>query len=138
MTEFLSPTPQIYEDGSEWYEATTLTGFKRARCSYTACCNTKFQSPAAIGAKQMLWEVFLRGYRVVNFIHDEIIVELPHDKWMHERIEHICDIMVSSMKKFCRNVRVTAEPAVMLNWSKAAEPVLDENGRYAIWKPGDE
>ena len=58
---------------------TTLTGRVRGRVSFTQARNTPFQGLAADGAKLALWELIRAGYRVVAFIHDEILIELPED-----------------------------------------------------------
>lgn len=57
--------------------AFTLTGRVRGGCSYTQQRNTPFQGLAADGAKLALWRLLAAGFRVLAFIHDEIIVELP-------------------------------------------------------------
>ena len=58
---------------------TTLTGRVRGRVGFTQARNTPFQGLAADGAKLALWALIRAGYRVVAFIHDEIIVELPEE-----------------------------------------------------------
>ena len=59
--------------------AATLTGRLRARVDYCAARNTPFQGLAADGAKLALFRLTAEGYRVVAFVHDEIVVELPSD-----------------------------------------------------------
>jgi hypothetical protein len=49
----------------------------RASATSSARHNTMFQGLAADGAKLALWKLWRAGYRLVNFIHDEILVELP-------------------------------------------------------------
>jgi DNA polymerase I-like protein with 3'-5' exonuclease and polymerase domains len=57
----------------------TLTGRLRANASYCARHNTVFQGLAADGAKLALWLLWRAGYRIVNFIHDEVLIEIPVD-----------------------------------------------------------
>jgi hypothetical protein len=55
----------------------TLTGRLRAKASYCARHNCVFQGLAADGAKLALWRLWCSGYRVVNFVHDEVLLEMP-------------------------------------------------------------
>lgn len=57
--------------------AFTLTGRVRGGCTYTQQRNTPFQGLAADGAKLALWRLLAAGFRILAFVHDEIIVELP-------------------------------------------------------------
>lgn len=57
--------------------AVTPTGRLRGGCTYTQARNAPFQGLAADGAKLALWELTKRGFRVVAFIHDEVVIELP-------------------------------------------------------------
>ena len=54
----------------------TLTGRLGAAAAYCARHNTVFQGLAADGAKLALWQLYRAGYRIVNFVHDEIVVEV--------------------------------------------------------------
>jgi hypothetical protein len=54
----------------------TLTGRVRAGVDYGEARNTPFQGLAADGAKVALWNLHQAGYRIVGFIHDEIICEI--------------------------------------------------------------
>src|SRR5262249_11263560 len=55
----------------------TMTGRLRAAAKYTARHNTIFQGLAADGAKLALWKLWRADFRIVNFIHDEVLVEVP-------------------------------------------------------------
>lgn len=57
----------------------TATGRLRFGASYCARHNTLFQGLAADGAKLALWKLWRAGYRIVNFLHDEVIIEVPAD-----------------------------------------------------------
>ena len=58
---------------------TTLTGRVRGGVSYTRARNTPFRGLSADGAKFTLFELVQAGYRVVAFVHDEVVIELPED-----------------------------------------------------------
>lgn len=55
----------------------TATGRLRANAGFCAQRNTIFQGLAADGAKLALWYLWRAGFRVVNFIHDEFLIEIP-------------------------------------------------------------
>ena len=98
--------------------------------------NTSVQGSAADGAKIALWLIYERGLKIVNFIHDEIIVESPLDKVAeHEKI--MKELMVSGMRQVIKNVKVKTKSSAMLRWYKeAAEDLYDSNGDIVVWEPG--
>lgn len=108
-----------------------------------AAANTLFQGLAADGAKaaviQMTKEMYLVkesalfGSRLVNFSHDETIIEIP-EKRANEAALRQAEVMVAEMKKYVPDVMIKAEPALMRRWYKQAEPVYKE-GRLCIWEP---
>lgn len=76
----------------------TLTGRLRAKASYSARRNTVFQGAAADGAKLALYRLWRAGFRVVAFIHDEFVVEVPVDVDFAAVKQQIDGILISSMK----------------------------------------
>ena len=72
----------------------------------------------------------------VNFVHDELILDIPEDELMHERAYEVVRIMVEAMKRIVPDVNIGAEPALMRRWDKGAEPVF-ENERLVIWEPSE-
>src|ERR1700722_11162865 len=77
----------------------TLTGRVRGGVAYTQAKNTPFESLAADGAKLALWDLLDAGVRIVGFIHDEVLVELPDqggyvDMEVCERVKQVvCQAM---------------------------------------------
>ena len=63
----------------------TVTGRLRANATFCAARNTLFQGAAADGAVLGLWNVWRGGHRIVNFVHDEIVVETPSDSTTSDR-----------------------------------------------------
>jgi len=118
------------------------TGYLRGGLGFSNAANHPFQHLASCGAKHALWNVSrecytdktspLFGSRPVLFAHDEIIAELPEGK-AHEAAHRMADIMVSSMREFVPDVHVSAEPALMRYWTKAAEPKYVD-GRLVPWE----
>jgi len=116
----------------------TLTGRLRALASFCARHNTIFQGLAADGAKLALWRLFRAGYRVVNFIHDEVLVEVPEDSDLTEHAQRISDIMIDAMREVLPDVAVNVDCVASRCWSKRAERVVDDHGRLLPWAPPSE
>lgn len=127
-------------------------GVYRANCTFTAAANGwALQTPTGEGAKiatfnvtRACWDPALNsclyGCRPNAFVHDEMIVEIPRDQWMHERCEEIGKIMVDSMKVITPDMNIKTEPTLMEKWDKAAELVLGPEGvddRIRIWRAED-
>jgi hypothetical protein len=118
------------------YQAKNSQGVKRRKCTYNSACNFPFQSLAALGAKRALWAVWRSKYGkyMVNFIHDEILFELPMET-AAEDVLAIQEIMEDAMKEVIPDVRIEAEGCLMERWDKEAEPVYDLFGNLTIWQP---
>jgi len=113
----------------------TATGRLRANASYCARHNTPFQGLAADGAKLALWLLWRSGYRIVNFIHDEVLVEVPADSDLRMQAEAIRATMIDAMKLVVPDVRIDVEYAASPRWYKSAEAVFDEEDQLLLWEP---
>lgn len=115
----------------------------RGGAFYTETCNSFVQGLAADGAKHALYEVVkacyvdkmsrLFGSRPVNFIHDEIMLEVPVET-AHEAVMEQTKIMVDVFSRWTPDVPVRAEPCLMKRWSKDAVAVYDDTGRLVPWE----
>lgn len=115
----------------------------RGGLSAPAAANTLFQGLASDGAKAavvaMTKEMYLDtqsplfGSRLIVFAHDETIIEVPEAK-LTQAAARQTEIMIAEMKKFVPDVKVSAEPAAMTRWYKAAEPVFVD-GKLVPWEP---
>lgn len=121
------------------------SGYIRAEGNAPSFANHGFQHLAAMGAKHALWNVSrecytdrnspLFGSRVVLFLHDELIAEMPEEV-AHEAGYRMAEIMVKSMREFVPDIHVGAEPALMRRWYKGAKTVHDPlTGRLIPWEP---
>jgi hypothetical protein len=115
----------------------TLTGRVRGRVSYSQCRNTPFQGLAADGAKIAMWRLVRAGFRVVGFVHDEVLIELPDEGGyvslgVVERVEAIlCEEMASVL---FGGIPVACEAVLSTCWSK--EAVLNvKDGKVYPWSP---
>lgn len=117
---------------------------KRGHIPYTEACNTFFQGLGADVAKSALWDVIqacyvpgnnaeLFGCRVVNFIHDEFILEVPEDNKLTERAKELERVVIQGGNKFLPDVPVTAKAIATRRWSKLAERIV-VNGKLQVWE----
>lgn len=116
----------------------------RGDIPYTVFCNTLFQGLASDAAKaagcQLAYECYvdtsspLYGCRIVNFIHDEFWLEVPdHPVRAHLAAYRHRDVMVEVAQRFVPDVKIRAQPALMLRASKNAATKHDKNGLLVAW-----
>lgn len=114
----------------------TLTGRLRANVTFTQSRNTPFQGLAGDGAKLALFRLVAAGYRVVAFIHDEVLIDLPVDADHTSEAKRIDGILCSAMAEVTGNVPVECgETPLTERWSKDAKAVYDDRGRLIVWRP---
>lgn len=135
------------DEGKPYYTYTSPLGMVRRRATYCAAANgLALQTPGAEGAKLGFYLIqrecydptlnsCLLGCRSVAFIHDEALLEIPHDEYMHERAHRAAELLVQGLEIILPDMVVEAEPALMLEWDKNAETVFDHNNRLTIWQP---
>jgi hypothetical protein len=75
------------------------------------------------------------GFRVVAFIHDEVLIELPVESDLTASALRVDRILCESMEQLTGSVPIACEYALSDRWYKAAEAVFDENGRLCLWSP---
>lgn len=97
--------------------AFTSTGRIRSRCTYTQSKNTPFQGLAADGAKLALFSLTQQGYRIVGFLHDEIIVEVPLHK-AETALDEVSVIMKENMDRVLKGVTSDVSAQVSDTWIK--------------------
>jgi DNA polymerase I-like protein with 3'-5' exonuclease and polymerase domains len=97
----------------------SATGRIRAGARSTASRNTIFQSVAADGALLALWRLFRAGYRLVAFIHDEIVVEIPVGADRDAYAAEIARLMIDGMHEVIPGMLVKVEAFVSPSFSKA-------------------
>ena len=95
----------------------TLTGRKRGRTTYCAEKNTRFQGLAADGAKIALYNLLRRGFKVVGFVHDEIITEVSKRE-ASDMLHAQEKIMIDAMKQVCPDVLIGVESAISEFYTK--------------------
>ncbi len=107
----------------------TLTGRIRGDVSYTQARNTPFQGLAADGAKFALWKLLYHSYRVVGFVHDELLVELPDQGGYVDKskCEEVKLIVCEAMAEVTGAIPIDADYTVSKCWSKQAKLLVEGN-----------
>jgi hypothetical protein len=116
----------------------------RGGCHYTAACNSFFQGLGADAAKRATYLVskacyaetdsVLYGSRIVNMVHDELIVEVDDDERAHDKAMELERLMVKGANEFLPEVPARTEPLLARCWSKSAKPTY-KDGRLIPWTP---
>ena len=110
------PEMKKYLDGEKGY-VWTRTGRLRNNTTFCAEKNTPFQGLAADGAKLALYNLMDSGFKIVGFVHDEIITEVPENQ-VKELTEKQEKIMIDSMKVVVPDVKVGVETTVSERYCK--------------------
>lgn len=71
----------------------------------------------------------LLGCRVVDDVHDELVVEMPDDDRLEERIRRLQTVMEESMGSILEDVPIKTEAGVMTYYSKDAFEGRNEDGK---------
>lgn len=118
----------------------------RGNCFATEAANTMFQGLGADATLRAMWELTKRcwvlkksalyGCRLLAFIHDQFLLEIPEDDRVKERATEMGDVMWEYANKLLPHHpmhRNKIEPAVTRRWRKDAEGFLQEDGNVKIW-----
>lgn len=119
------------------------SGRVRGGLNFTNGANGPFQALAADAAKEALWRVTvhcyvltdspLYGSRPVNFVHDQVLVEVP-EATFREAAKALQEQWCGGAQHVVPDIKILAEPAACRRWDKAAgDPVYDSAGRLAIY-----
>lgn len=133
------------EDGYFWVQH-PITKRWRGKMFYTAACNNGFQELTAFGAKAAAYAVAreqhcnphspLYGTKTLAFIHDELILEMPEDRYLTQRANELQRVMCEAYNVYTPDVPVSAEAKATRVWSKAAKRITDERtGELLVWEP---
>lgn len=100
--------------------ATTITGRMRSQCTYSQAKNFPFQGLASDGGKLALYELIKRDYRVINYIHDEFVLEIPTENQdlMTEKVIFAECTMIDQMQAVCPDLKIGVESSICDFWKK--------------------
>ncbi len=107
----------------------TITGRLRANATFCSSRNNIFQGPAADGAILGLWLVWRAGHKIVNFVHDQVVVEAPLDERVGERVAEIEELMRRGMGEVVPGMNVKVETVVTGSLNKGDRIEDDRIGR---------
>jgi hypothetical protein len=96
----------------------TFTGRLRANTTFCSSRNCIFQGPAADGAILGLWRVWRAGYKLVNFIHDQIVTAVAADDRVKDRVVDIERLMKEGMAEVVPGMLVKVETVVTASMNK--------------------
>jgi hypothetical protein len=114
--------PRLWEAVRDWAgrrPVFTVTGRLRARATFCSARNCVFQGVAADGAIYGLWLVWRAGHRLVDFVHDQNVVEAPADDRVPRRIAEIEELMGRGMLMVVPGMNVKVETVVTRSLNKA-------------------
>ena len=100
-----------------WQPVKTMTGRIRARAAYTQSRNLPFQALAADGCKLGLWRLYRRGFKIVGFVHDEVVIELPGNR-AEQQAKQIDRLLCTAMEELTPGVPCACEWSVGREWAK--------------------
>src|SRR5262249_27285083 len=107
------------------------------RVRYSQARNTPFQGLAADGAALALFALVKEGFRVVGFVHDEVLVELPDEGgYVSEaKVKRVEEIMCAKMAEtLVGAIPVGCVPVLSRRWSKKAKDII-KDGKVYPWEP---
>lgn len=120
------------------------SGRHRGGALYTEACNSYFQGLGADATAHAGWLIAKACYverssplfnsRIVNYVHDEFILETREDV-APEAAEELSRLMLLGAKPWIPDVALAAEPCLMRVWSKDAKTLRDPTGRLVPWMP---
>jgi hypothetical protein len=96
----------------------TVTGRLRAQATFCSSRNCVFQGPAADGAILGLWRVWRAGHKVIDFVHDQVVVEAPADATVPGQVQDIERGMREGMGEVVPGMRVAVETVVTRSLNK--------------------
>jgi hypothetical protein len=111
----------------------TLTGRLRANATYCSSRNCVFQGPAADGAILGMWKIWRAGYQLVNFVHDQVVVESPADDQVAGRVAHVEALMKQGMLEVVPGMLVNVETVITRSLHKKdLDPRYDHKTKEKI------
>ena len=134
-------------EATSWGSATIkqfVSGRYRGGVGYCDGANGYFQALTADYSKEGSYRAVREGFlneasplygsRLVLFVHDQNIAEVPVEG-AHEAATRLSEIMVEAAEEYTPDVPAVAEPALCDRMSKSVETIRDKHGRLQVWTP---
>lgn len=132
MSLYLQHASRVTGPGEECKIAQPWSGRIRGGLEYCSAANTYFQGRVADATKLALWRLAkacyvdttspLYGCRIVLFMHDEFILEVPEARAAECGAEQV-RIVIEAVQEVIPDVPITSTVALMRRWFKGAKPV---------------
>ena len=143
MEQFFGYIQDLYQAGDGQVTLEQVgSGRTRGGATYTAACNTLFQGLGGDATKDVGFWIAKACYvekasplfqsRIVNYVHDEFILETPEAKAPAAALE-LSRVMVEKIKPWLPVTQPQAVPLVARFWSKGAFPLQDSEGVLRPW-----
>jgi hypothetical protein len=92
-----------------------------------------FQGAAADGAILALWNVWRAGYKIVAFVHDQLVVESPADDKVKDRVADVERLMKEGMAQVVPGMLVKVETVLTASLNKTdLDPRYDPQTKELI------
>lgn len=130
------PHKQLWEAVRRWAgrrPLLTVTGRLRANATFSSSRNCIFQGTAADGAILGMWLVWRDGHKLVDFVHDQLVVESPADDQVPARVAGIGELMRRGMLTVAPGMNVKVVTVVTRSLNKSD---LDPRYRLACGEAG--
>ncbi len=79
--------------------------------------------------------VWRAGYKITNFVHDELVVAVPKTENLAQEAEQIAVLMRAGMHEVVPDVHIEVDAQIVDRWSKDASVELDNGGYLAVDSP---
>ncbi len=116
------PSPKLRDAISDRFgrrSVFTATGRLRANATFCSARNTIFQGLAADGAIYGMWDVWRAGFRLVSFVHDQVVVEVPAGDDVPELVGQVEALLKAGMARVLPGMRVEVESVVTRSLDKS-------------------
>lgn len=117
MRQYLDANGQRFRSKTT---STTITGRIRNNCTFTQAKNFPFQGLASDGGKLALYKLIRGDYRVINYVHDEFVLEIPSVdlEELNRKVAYAEFIMTDQMRTVCPDLRIGVESRICSFWQK--------------------
>lgn len=115
----------------------------RGLTPYTVACNSYFQGLGADATLAALWAIqkenyvgagALRGSRLVDYVHDQYIVETP-EEGAHDAAMQLEQVVLKAANVWLPDVPIKEmKPMLTRRWSKLAQAWRGPDGRLVPWE----
>jgi DNA polymerase-1 len=147
MREYFKWVESLEQDDGTFAVQHLFTNRLRSKVFYCVACNSPFQGLLADAAKAAGYLIAracyhdrsspLFGCRIVNFIHDEFMVEVPDDGPLYTRATAAANeldrLMVVGSNPFLPDCPLTTEALLAERWSKSAKRI-ERDGHLVPWR----